>query len=732
MNTISNSNRNTNRRLGAVSPVTVSIPRVGTENVCKFSFKKAVKSKSKFLKVKNLREAHSLERSFDQTSPGTSMIRAIQTLQSNIKSPKANNRKATGRGIVQPNFKFLTKVKQNTTSNLKGFKSETRLTTNSNHLWMHDSSKLVTKNSDKKKLGLLSSPLCSRKIKSPFSKQQEEASTFSKPTKYASKLMSSNKLLQEDGEPKTSKGKTKKQQLIYKAVTNVANIAQPKLELGEICTTLSKDKTKRQNSEPRSHLKNKKSKGKKLCGKKKDKPSEVFFEPQQLNFLIQPPKQLQRHYLLNRAAYVKESFSDSSLQTDDQRRTIKIGAVEKLRDLEKSIAQDRTRKRFKISDSRERGVGANEGSSENELVAETIQNFYRDWNSNIKEEKEESPDCSPERQPQECSKAEHEQVKISFGGVDTPLYQLGTSLSSVLDKDISLCLSHSKYDNRKVEAADDQRPLERHKAVLVQQKKETLVKLHQKPEVLRSIYKLVTFVKKPKSNTAKIVEDKNTSQSREMKLLVGTNKPKGPYQPKTTPVLQSEQSAKVERLEKKKKTSFIPKINLQNWNNFAKEEYNKWNKVTNLLHVIEDKIGSKAAEDVVKLFKQLESFAEHSKKNLKEVFMPAETGMSNTFSEIGTLRQDSSFKGNSFFERKKALKKVVPTEPLPSSGTNNPKPNFEKKLDKDEVEGSHLSRSGIDYKRKLENITMEKWVNPPNLMRSSVSANILEKQIGSM
>jgi hypothetical protein len=712
------------------SPGPVSSPRCAKEESMRVSLKKAAKGKPKTTKAKLLKDMTSIERSMDKNSPGSSLLKPLQALQSRQKLSKATSKKAQVGVLIPPPLKVIPANKLLSTSNLKLYKSQTRLTSASKPGWVQDASKLAGKISDKKKLSHLSSPLGPKNLKSPLHKQANDHSVSSKPAKTISHILSNGKAPGDELEAKFIKLKSKKESRTSRSPASYLDSPQPNREFVIPSTSNNRSKIKPATSNSGSPSKNKKRKGKKVNISKKGKAYEVSGEGSSSRIFIQPPIKFQRHYLLGNVAEGRDSFSESSLQTDDHRRTIKLGAVEKLRDLEKSSIQDRTKKRFQLEDSKEKDIAAHEGSSENELVAETIQNFYRDWNSNIKED---------ERQPSSAEKHErlkssiaYEQVKISFGAMDTPIPKESSKVSSAYDKDVSLCLSHTKYSQAKEIPKEDVYLLDRHRVVMAQQKKETLVKLHQKPEVYRSIYKLISSSKKNKEGKTSRLDVKNPTLNRDKTLqpivkCEEINSPEG-HKPEGQDV--AEETAKCE--ETKTKFPPVPKINFSNWNTFAKEEYHKWTKVTNFLHVIEDKIGTKAAEEVIHLFKQLESFAEHSKKNLKEAFLPMETGMSNTNSDMGTLRHESSLKASSFFERRMAIKKVVPLEPLPSSGSCYPNQECEINPEIDDGDSPQLSRSGTEYKRQLEIITLEKWVNAPNPLRLSASTAKLEKQFGSM
>ena len=65
----------------------------------------------------------------------------------------------------------------------------------------------------------------------------------------------------------------------------------------------------------------------------------------------------------------------------------------------------------------------------------------------------------------------------------------------------------------------------------------------------------------------------------------------------------------------------------------AKEEYKKWSQVNSMLKDIEERIGAKAATEIKELFSRLDTFANQSKKNLKEAFLASDMCMSNQLSE---------------------------------------------------------------------------------------------------
>jgi Fe-S cluster biosynthesis and repair protein YggX len=169
------------------------------------------------------------------------------------------------------------------------------------------------------------------------------------------------------------------------------------------------------------------------------------------------------------------------------------------------------------------------------------------------------------------------------------------------------------------------------------------------------------------------------------------------------------------------------------WNQFAKEEYAKWGKVASLIHNIEDKLGNKAAEEVQQLFKQLEIFAETSKKNLKEVFQVNDSYLSNHLSEGRSSRHDLHSKAE-FFERKVALRGN------PRSSIRESE-NVEENVKDHGSSRDHQSENpseGLLKKAKIKKLfskdTLEKWVdlNEGELMKSVRSVSCMEKFKGVM
>lgn len=81
---------------------------------------------------------------------------------------------------------------------------------------------------------------------------------------------------------------------------------------------------------------------------------------------------------------------------------------------------------------------------------------------------------------------------------------------------------------------------------------------------------------------------------------------------------------------KKESEDFKNQLKLED---LAKEEYQKWSQVNCMLKDIEEKIGSKAAIEIKQLFSRLDSFANQSKKKLKDAFLASDMCLSNQQSE---------------------------------------------------------------------------------------------------
>jgi hypothetical protein len=164
--------------------------------------------------------------------------------------------------------------------------------------------------------------------------------------------------------------------------------------------------------------------------------------------------------------------------------------------------------------------------------------------------------------------------------------------------------------------------------------------------------------------------------------------------------------------------AIVPRMNFDIWNMFAKEEYKKWGTVKTLLHIIEGKMGGKAADEVQDLFRQLETFAECSKQNLREVFLKNEAGLSNQPSDARSMRLEgvgrSGTGGSSFFDRKMAMKLPQPGEWNEGRVSPVSKRVLEVERDSDVLQEDSplLSKKAMSSKRSSRAF-VERWVDPP-------------------
>ena len=172
----------------------------------------------------------------------------------------------------------------------------------------------------------------------------------------------------------------------------------------------------------------------------------------------------------------------------------------------------------------------------------------------------------------------------------------------------------------------------------------------------------------------------------------------------------------------------VPRINIHNVNQFAKEEYQKWGQVTSFIHSIGKKMGGKVAAEVEDLMKKLEQFAESTKKNLKENYLSSEYGLSRQMSEVRSMRIDSKGQqASSFFERKMAINKSQqfdgidrPSwEVLASGGTNE--------IGRDPVSpdsGMKKEEKMASTSKRSSKVMLEKWVDSSVTMNNRSSIKI--------
>jgi hypothetical protein len=157
------------------------------------------------------------------------------------------------------------------------------------------------------------------------------------------------------------------------------------------------------------------------------------------------------------------------------------------------------------------------------------------------------------------------------------------------------------------------------------------------------------------------------------------------------------------------------------WPQFAKEEYHKWKKVTNILHNLERQLGGSADEAVQSMLKEIEFFAESSKRTFKEVFLINDSFASNAMSDARSSKIDPLMKGNQCFERKMAIKGpkfanfIEKNSSEVSQNEDSKKQDFQDGLN----ETPQLSKKGTSSKWHNKEI-LEKWVEPSD--KQSVSS----------
>lgn len=134
----------------------------------------------------------------------------------------------------------------------------------------------------------------------------------------------------------------------------------------------------------------------------------------------------------------------------------------------------------------------------------------------------------------------------------------------------------------------------------------------------------------------------------------------------TEPKLTLSERLRIEKLDLEK-----AKLGKDELEVLAKQEYVKWSQMRNMIQFIEDRLGSRAAQEVKSLFKQMEEYADKSKKSLKETFLNNETCLSNQLSEIRArltdeqIQRSGSLRVEAGKELSKRAKEKVTVQPLP-------------------------------------------------------------------
>lgn len=157
------------------------------------------------------------------------------------------------------------------------------------------------------------------------------------------------------------------------------------------------------------------------------------------------------------------------------------------------------------------------------------------------------------------------------------------------------------------------------------------------------------------------------------------------------------------------------------WPQFAKEEYQKWKKVSNLLHNLERQLEGTADEAVQGMLKEIEYFAESSKRTFKEVFLINDSFASNGMSDARSSKIDAMMKGNQCFERKMAIKGPKFANMIDKNSEEVSQNEESRRPDPQEIlnETPQLSKKGFASKWNNKEI-LEKWVEPSD--KQSVSS----------
>lgn len=158
-----------------------------------------------------------------------------------------------------------------------------------------------------------------------------------------------------------------------------------------------------------------------------------------------------------------------------------------------------------------------------------------------------------------------------------------------------------------------------------------------------------------------------------------------------------------------------------NFSSFAKEEYKKWRTVSNIAHTLEKQLGEHAAIDIQSMIKQLELFAETSKRNLKDAFLANDSVISNTISENRSSKMNGYLGSNHCFERKVAIKGPKFINFQEKMNTENSVQEDSKRVENSEwaQDSPVSSKKGLGSKRSSKEI-VEKWVEP--LDKHSISS----------
>lgn len=95
----------------------------------------------------------------------------------------------------------------------------------------------------------------------------------------------------------------------------------------------------------------------------------------------------------------------------------------------------------------------------------------------------------------------------------------------------------------------------------------------------------------------------------------------------------------------------------------AHQEYLKWSRMRNMIQSIENRLGQKAAQEVRTLFRQMEDYAETSKKNLKDTFLNSEictSGQTASGGLVGDFSQNRRGPSSASLEKDDSQSNLLP------------------------------------------------------------------------
>lgn len=703
----------------------MSSPRARRDSKEKKNGRHGSRSKSKPTSRGMLSEIRSVGKKGERKNQSSGVPKPLQIFMKNLKVCAQDEIRVTGKGSPEHGSSDLIKkiicnkgttkqVKQNVSSSLQTSKRRSK-----------EKLKKTQEESEKTQTSSLASPLFLNTVRTPLLKQKTHDSLVlgkvKKPLKMLEGRTFTNELKITDFSPLESKRK----KTMSKSPQPGSRYNEPLMP--KLSSIRAKKSRKQIDKKGQSKLKSSKKTKNSLKNRLLKKGFGNYGLPSQEECRSGG---LQRHYLLNQPGPMNMKFLGQEDDSQTARDTIKVDFASKYECLGEQSLGDKTCKMFNMEVPTVENYFQKKTAPEEARAAERIQKFYLEWN--------EKEDVNSNNKPLTKSgliksvvENSKEDVKPPTDGGSSARANLIHSTSSNMDKNVSLCLSYTKYGMKKEERGQLTEDNTSSNAKKKLKAVTSFEGLGQRPDIFRSISKIVKSAKKSKL-ASKSKDSSTSSKNSNEKIILPTdlNFNKKITERKTSPgvgelILNIDDGRKL-------KPPSVPRINLDGIDTFAKAEYCKWTKVTNILQTIEKKMGGKAADEIQLLFKQLEAFAEVSKKNVKDAFFPQDSIPSGLVSELGTFRQDSSQRGNSFFERKMAIKRPVAAEGLPCGTTGEPAPEFEAKSSLEYGDSPQMSKSGAEFTRRSKGVALERWVDHSVLIRSSSSSRLIESKTIAM